>query len=323
MHYCIRCGKPLRDQFQDAKRICDKCITVFPSEVLSFYSGSGSAGLKSEFRVIWKETVQTGFCRSCGSKWESRGIISACPFCGNPPVYANRKPAAGSAEAPREIIGSGSCGYDVRYTLDTEGTLTISGKGPMTDDRLFFSQQSPFIGNKSIKKAVIIQGVTSISNRAFEGCTGLTGITIPDSVTSIGTHAFKGCTGLTSVIMPGNVSIISECVFAGCTGLTDVTIKYGATSIADGAFLDCTGLTRVVIPDSVTSIGDWAFSGLKNLKDIWIPDNTKRIKQYAFDSCPGLTIHGATGSKAQKYAKSHNIPFSSQIMPPLNPNRRG
>ncbi|MEG1835099.1 MAG: leucine-rich repeat domain-containing protein, partial [Oscillospiraceae bacterium] len=69
-------------------------------------------------------------------------------------------------------------------------------------------------------------GVTSIGTSAFEGysafegCTGLKGVTIPNSVTSIGDSAFNGCTGLTSVTIPNSVTSIGDSAFRGCTGLT-------------------------------------------------------------------------------------------------------
>ena len=103
------------------------------------------------------------------------------------------------------------------------------------------------------------QPVTTISDWAFNGCSGLTSVTIPDSVTSIGNYAFQDCTGLTSITIPDSVTDIGRGVFNGCSGLTSVTIGNGVTSIGDSAFSYCSGLTSVTIPDSVTSIGNFAF----------------------------------------------------------------
>ena len=101
--------------------------------------------------------------------------------------------------------------------------------------------------------------VTSIGNSAFNGCTGLTSVKIPNSVTSIGYSAFYGCTGLTSIEIPNSVNSIGESAFSGCRGLTSVIISEGVTSIGYSAFQNCTRLTSIEIPNSVTSIGEDAF----------------------------------------------------------------
>ncbi|MBQ9949840.1 MAG: leucine-rich repeat domain-containing protein, partial [Clostridia bacterium] len=126
-----------------------------------------------------------------------------------------------------------------------------------------------------------------IGEGAFEDCTGLTSVTIPDSVTEIDTHAFEGCTGLTSVTIPNSVTRIGGSAFEGCTGLTSVTILEGVKKIGEGAFEDCTGLTSVTIPDSVTEIGEGAFSGCTGLTSVTIPDSVKKIiRKDVFEGCP-------------------------------------
>ena len=80
------------------------------------------------------------------------------------------------------------------------------------------------------------------------------------SVTGIDGGAFQDCTGLTSVTIPNSVTIIGYGAFEGCTGLTSVTIGNSVTSIGDYAFNNCSGLTSVTIPNSLTSIGNFAFT---------------------------------------------------------------
>ena len=110
--------------------------------------------------------------------------------------------------------------------------------------------------------------VTSIGWNAFEGCTRLTAVTIPDSVTSIGYAAFYHCTRLTTITIPDSVTSIDYRAFAGCTSLTTITIPDSVTSIGHAAFIGCTRLTTITIPDSVTSIGDSAFEGCTSLTTV-------------------------------------------------------
>ncbi|GHU54058.1 hypothetical protein FACS1894132_08070 [Clostridia bacterium] len=131
--------------------------------------------------------------------------------------------------------------------------------------------------------------VTSIGDGAFENCTSLTSITIPDSVTSIGDGAFASCTSLTSITIPDSVTSIGYSAFENCTNLTSITIPDSVTSIEYSAFYDCTSLTSITIPNSVTSIGEWAFAYCKSLTSIVIPDSVTSIGYATFYNCKSLT----------------------------------
>ena len=102
--------------------------------------------------------------------------------------------------------------------------------------------------------------VTAIGPVAFENCTDLESVTIPNSITSIGRFAFVNCSSLTSVIIPNSVTTIGNDAFDGCFKLTSLTIGNSVTSIGDYAFCQCSSLTSVNIPNSVTSIGSSAFN---------------------------------------------------------------
>ncbi len=183
---------------------------------------------------------------------------------------------------------SGTCGSNLTWALNTDnGILTISGTGPITN---YTTTSAPWYKYRSsIKTVNISNGVTSIGNSTFYGCTALTSITIPDSVTSIGERSFSSCTGLTSVTIPDSVTSIGERAFSSCTGLASVTIPNSVTSIGLGAFYHCTGMTSVTIPDSVTSIGDYAFQQCTGLTSVTIPNSVTSIGTGTFYYCFGLT----------------------------------
>ena len=131
--------------------------------------------------------------------------------------------------------------------------------------------------------------MTSIGDYAFNSCSNLTSINIPDSVTSIGKNAFSYCRGLTSINIPDDITSIGNSVFSYCSGLTSINIPDDVTSIGNSAFCNCSGLISINIPDGVTSIGSSAFSGCSGLKSINIPDGVTSIGSSAFSGCRGLT----------------------------------
>ncbi len=153
--------------------------------------------------------------------------------------------------------------------------------------------------------------VTSIGESAFNGCSKLTSITIPNSVTSIGSSAFSGCSGLVSVTLNSNaivyklkntfgsqviqynlgkdVTSIGKGAFCNCSELTSVTIPNSVTSIGSEAFYGCSGLTSITIPNSVTNIGNRAFYGCSGLKSVTIPNSVTSIGDYTFYECKSLT----------------------------------
>jgi hypothetical protein len=88
--------------------------------------------------------------------------------------------------------------------------------------------------NAYIKGIILPKGLTSIGERAFDGCTVLSSVSIPASVTSIDGHAFYNCSSLNSVSIPASVTYIGFGAFDGCTALTSVTFE--CVNIADTSF---------------------------------------------------------------------------------------
>ena len=172
-----------------------------------------------------------------------------------------------------------------------------------------------------------------ISWYAFGWCTNLESITIPSGVTWVGDDAFAYCRKLKSISIPQGVSQISHWIFYDCTNLESITIYDGIEFIGIYAFYDCTklkeiaipssvksiqkyafaycrSLQNVVLPRSVNSLGEKAFLNCSSLETITIPDSVTEISSSAFDGCSSkLTIKGAKGSLAEKFAKQQGFKF--------------
>ena len=233
---------------------------------------------------------------------------------------------------------SGTCGENATWTLDDNGTLTISGSGNISKG---WSNYEP-----SIKNVVIGNEILGIGSYAFSYCSALSSVTIPSSVTSIGERAFLDCTALSSVTIPNSVISIGYCAFFGCKGLTSVTIPNSVTSIGNEAFYDCSGLMSinvedgnpnyasqdgilynkdktelifcpqkkagsVVIPNSVANIASSTFANRDEITNVVIGNSVLSIGSQAFYSCEALasvTISSSvTGIGSYAFNNCYNL----------------
>lgn len=182
---------------------------------------------------------------------------------------------------------SGTCGKNLTWTLDADGTLTISGTGAMYN----YNQNNRVPWPSTIKKIFLTDGITSIGNYAFKDCSLLNRIYIPNSVTSIGDYAFKGCSNLNSISIPNFVTSIGKYAFGHCSALTNVNISNisnSLISIGDYAFEYCSSLTSIHIPNSVNYIGCYAFRYCSSLRSINISTSMISIERGTFLGCSSL-----------------------------------
>ena len=181
-----------------------------------------------------------------------------------------------------EESASGKCGENLTWTLDDEGTLTISGTGAM-DDMPEFLEDRPWQDDSVKTKQIIIEdGVTSIGKHAFQAFFNLASVTIPDSVTSIGDWAFSDCETLTNVTIPDSVTSIGESAFSDCSDIKTVSIGNGVTSIGLNAFRRCSSLESVTIPASMTSFGNYVFYDCSSLESVIFAGNAPALGYLMF-----------------------------------------
>ncbi len=180
---------------------------------------------------------------------------------------------------------------DLTFTLSSDGTYYhISGCNTFAEGDLVIPEEYKDLP------------VKCIDDSAFNGCVGLTSLTIPDSVTSIGKRAVYGCTGLISVIMGNGVKNIGEDAFDNSYYLSNLYItdiaawcalefenwQSNPLYYADNLYLNNELVKDLVIPEGVTDIPQAAFRNCKSIRSVVIPGTVKSIGVVAFENCDSL-----------------------------------
>ena len=147
-----------------------------------------------------------------------------------------------------------------------------------------------YIGEATITKVIIPEGVKKINQYAFANLTGLEEVVLPSTLESIEYGAFYGCTSLQKISFSSenNLIIINQNAFENCDlqGTVDLS---AACVISDYAFAGNVDLEGVVTSDSLLSIGQYAFASCKKLTDVTITSEKVKYGAYAFTGCESLT----------------------------------
>ena len=186
---------------------------------------------------------------------------------------------------PTVIIASGSCGDNAAWELDNEGTLKITGSGPMADNN---TNQTPWEANKhQIKQIVIGKDITAIGKFNFFWCSKLETVTFEEGsqLDRIGWGAF-GYSSLPAITIPDSVTRIDGYAFYYCSKLTDVAISENS---------------------KLESLGEYAFKADTKMTSLYIPDGVTKIGTAIFKDVSGVTLSVAENSYAQAYAEKYGI----------------
>ncbi len=201
-------------------------------------------------------------------------------------------------------FGENNClHWEVTTGVISGKTLTISGNGAMPDFDFPNGNLAPWwnyealgmltsFGNfkleGELKKVVIKDGVTNVSNYALFLLPAATQITLPDSVTRIGRYGIAMCSKLTGMSIPKAVTEIGDFGLAG-DGLTAVTLPDGLQSLGRGAFDTCTSLTNTTLPAAITAVPGKCFADCTKLLNVKYAGTVTAIGDLAFESCKALT----------------------------------
>ncbi len=167
-------------------------------------------------------------------------------------------------------------------------TSSDGEKIELTDYSVFGAtyKSNEYGGGKGI---ITFEGdINTIGNQAFQGCSNLTSIRIPESVASVGIKAFYQCSRLTNIELPKSLQSIGEAAFEQCSSLASIEMPNSVTSIENYTFNGCQILASITLPESVTSIGDYAFYNCSSLANVILPNSLKSIGCEAFFHCSNL-----------------------------------
>ncbi len=246
-----------------------KKVTI-PKTVKAIYTGAfNSRNLKD---VYYGGTVE---------EWKNIKVWEGNDVLNNATIHCTD----GNIIGKENLAASGNCGENITWTLDVDGTLTISGTGNMPW-QLVYPEWYDYA--EDVLAVQIDPRITSIGTYAFFKCKNLESVTIPENVTKIGDSAFSGCEKLENIIIPTKVTEIGLGAFSDCHTFTRISIPDGVTKIWGYTFFKCENLEEVIIPDSVTSIEEEVFYGCENLKKVVIPDGVTAIANGTFQCCSSL-----------------------------------
>ena len=230
-----------------------------------------------------------------------------------------------SIKFPNSITSLGKFMFDVCTSL-TNIEVDEGNKNYKDDNGVLYTKDgSEIIRFPEGKKETIytvLTGTTSVGECAFERCTSLTKIVIPDSVKTIDENALYGATSLISIqvdeenknYMDDNGVLYTKdrceiIKYPEGKKETIYTILTGTTSIGNNAFRESIGLTSIEIPNSLINIGDHAFRGCTSLKNIVIPNSVTNIGFDVFYECPSLTIYCKSDSYVKQYAINNRVKY--------------
>ena len=191
------------------------------------------------------------------------------------------------------IVESGNTTYDSRNDcnaiIETASNTLISGcKNTVIPSSVTTIGEKAFYHCFGLTSIVIPNSVTSIEYSAFSECTDLVNVSLGTSLKSIGQRAFGGCSGLNNLVLPNTLTSIGNFAFNGCSSLIELTIPDGITTIGWGTFAACTGLTNVNFGNSVTTIEERAFEYYLKLTSLSLPNSLTTIGPWAFSQCTAL-----------------------------------
>lgn len=206
-------------------------------------------------------------------------------------AYAEKYGISYETRTPKPtVVASGSCGDNAAWTLNSEGVLSVTGNGPMSDNN---TNHAPWEAYKyQIKQVVIGKDITYIGKFNFFRCSRLETVTFEEGtkLERIGWGAF-GYSSLPAITIPDSVNRIDGYAFYYCSKLTGVAISENS---------------------KLESLGEYAFKADTKMTSLYIPDGVTKIGSAIFKDVTGVTLSVAENSYAQAYAEKYGIAYETR-----------
>lgn len=206
-------------------------------------------------------------------------------------AYAEKYGISYETRTPKPtVVASGSCGDNAAWTLNSEGVLSVTGNGPMSDNN---TNHAPWEAYKyQIRQVVIGKDITYIGKFNFFRCSRLETVTFEEGtkLERIGWGAF-GYSSLPAITIPDSVNRIDGYAFYYCSKLTGVAISENS---------------------KLESLGEYAFKADTKMTSLYIPDGVTKIGSAIFKDVTGVTLSVAENSYAQAYAEKYGIAYETR-----------
>ena len=211
-----------------------------------------------------------------------------------------------------EVLGSGSAGKNVTWTMYDDGRLVFSGSGSTMDTETYSAPEwSRYIGE--MKHVIFEEGITRIGDYLLYNSRSaihdsIETLTLPASLEEVGTYAFTSLDGLTTVCI-SDLESWCQVEFDGCSNPLDnqvalslngsvietLVIPEGVTELKDYAFKGCSSIRTVLVHEDVTEIGSFVFNTCENLESVWFQGDAPAFGEHVF-TLSALTAYYPAGA---------------------------
>lgn len=208
------------------------------------------------------------------------------------------------------FIFCGSTAWAEETTDPVYGLYAQNGNTYACDENGENPDKSSAIDKTTITHLFVEDGVTKIDEgRAFNACTRLEAVKLPEGLTSLGGYMFSGCTNLTTINFPESMRTFNDGEFIGCSSLDNIRLPEGIDKIGNNTFNGCSSIKNINLPEGITYIGSYAFAGC-SFTEVTLPSSLRSMGSYAFtgNALEKITIlEGLEKIDERAFAECHGL----------------